>query len=198
MDLQKINVKFFVEPPDRAPLADFIDLFHGWIQSTDGIYHDVADYTHMQEGPGVLLVADDANVGIDESENRRGLLFSRKKPLTGSNQEKLVAVLRAALENCRRLEDETQSKGSIRFSGNEVTVAINDRLQAPNTDDTFNEVRSDIEAAAQQLFGGATFTLQRDADARKRFNVIVKTPQKFDVQTLLENLQTNDGARPQL
>jgi len=198
MDLQKINVKFFVEPPNRAALADFIDLFHGWIQSTDGIYHDVADYTHMQEGPGVLLVADDANLSIDESENRRGLLFSQKKPLSGSNHEKLVAVLRAALENCCRLEDETRSKGSIRFSGNEVTVAINDRLQAPNTDDTFNEIRPDIEAAAQRLFGGAPFTLQRDKDARKRFNVIVKTPQKFDVRTLLDHLQTNDGARPQL
>jgi len=198
MDLQKINVKFFVEPPDRAPLADFIDLFHGWIQSTDGIYHDVADYTHMQEGPGVLLVADDANLSIDESENRRGLLFSQKKPLSGSNHEKLVTVLRAALESCRRLEDETRSKGSIRLSGNEVTVAINDRLQAPNTDDTFNEIRPEIEAVAQRLFGGAPFTLQRDKDARKRFNVIVKTPQKFDVRTLLENLQTNDGARPQL
>jgi hypothetical protein len=192
--LQKINVKFFAEPPNRAPLADFIDLFHGWIQSTDGIYHDVADYTHMQEGPGVLLVADDANVSIDESENRRGLLFSQKKPLSGSNHEKLVAVLRAALENCRRLEDETQSKGSIRFSGNEVKVAINDRLQAPNTDDTFNEIRPDIETVAQRLFDGSAYTLHRDADWRKRFNVTIRTAQKLDTRTLLENLQTARNA----
>jgi len=195
MDLQKINVKFFVEQPNRAALVDFIDLFHGWIQSTDGIYHDVADYTHMQEGPGVLLVADDANLSIDESENRRGLLFSQKKPLSGSNHEKLVAVLRAALENCRRLEDETRSKGSIRFSGNEVTVAINDRLQAPNTDATFNEIRPEIEAVAQRLFDGTAFTLQRDADSRKRFNVTVRAARNFDTRTLLENLQPPKGTR---
>ena len=195
MDLQKINVKIFVEQPNCAALADFIDLFHGWIQSTDGIYHDVADYTHMQEGPGVLLVADDANLSIDESENRRGLLFSQKKPLSGSNHEKLVAVLRAALENCRRLEDETRSKGPIRFSGNEVTVAINDRLQAPNTDDTFNEIRPEIEAVAQRLFDGTAFTLHRDADSRKRFNVTVRAAQSFDTRTLLENLQTPKGTR---
>ena len=42
MDLQKLNVKFFVEPPDTVALTDFIDIFHGWIQATDGDYHDVA------------------------------------------------------------------------------------------------------------------------------------------------------------
>jgi hypothetical protein len=195
MDLQKINVKIFSESPDRAALTDFIDLFHGWIQETDGIYHDVADYSHMQDGPGILLVADDANVSIDEGENRRGLLFSQKKTLNGSNRERLAAVLRAALEHCRRLENEPRLKGSIRFSGNEVIFAINDRLRAPNTEDTFNEVKPDIEAVAQQLFGGGAFSLHRDADARKRFNVTLRTRQKLDTRTLLENLQTGKETR---
>lgn len=195
MDLQKINVKIFSQPPDRAALTDFIDLFHGWIQETDGIYHDVADYSHMQDGPGILLVADSANVSIDEGDHRRGLLFSQKNPLDGSNREKLTAVLRAALEYCRRLENESRLKGSIRFSGSEIAVAINDRLRAPNTEDTLHEVRADIEAVAQRLFGGAAFTLDRDADARKRFNVTLRTPQKLDTRTLLENLQAGQGAR---
>jgi hypothetical protein len=195
MDLQKLNVKIFSEPPDRAALTDFIDLFHGWIQETDGIYHDVADYSHMQDGPGILLVADSANVSIDESDHRRGLLFSQKNPLDGSNRERLAAVLRAALKYCRRLENETTLKEPIRFSGNEITIAINDRLRAPNTEDTFNQVRPDMEAVAQQLFGGAAFTLNRDTDRRKRFNVTLRTPQRFDVGILLENLQTHDGAR---
>jgi hypothetical protein len=171
------------------------DLFHGWIQETDGVYHDVADYSHMQDGPGILLVADSANVSVDEGDHRRGLLFSQKNPLDGSNHEKLAAVLRAALEHCRKLENETRLKEPIRFSGNEITIAINDRLRAPNTDDTFNEVRSDIEALAQQLFGGAAFTLDRDADARKRFNVTLRTPQKLDTRTLLGNLQAGIEAR---
>ena len=72
MDLQKLNVKFFVAPDNTVPLTDFIDIFHGWIQATDGVYHDVADYSHMQAGPGIVLVANDANVGIDESGGRRG------------------------------------------------------------------------------------------------------------------------------
>src|SRR5215467_6210669 len=83
MELQKINVKFFVAEPNKIPLTDFIDIFHGWIQATDGVYHDVADYSHMQAGLGIVLVAADANVSIDETEGRRGLLYKQKAPLQG-------------------------------------------------------------------------------------------------------------------
>ena len=58
----------------------------------------------MQAGPGIVLVADDTNVSIDETGNRRGLLYSQKGKLSGSNLEKLNTVLRSALENCQRLE----------------------------------------------------------------------------------------------
>src|SRR5215208_2214289 len=85
MELQKIAVKIFTEGPNSVPLSDFIDVFHGWIQSTDGVYHDVADYSHMRAGPGVVLIANSANVGIDESDNRRGLLFTQKTQVDGSN-----------------------------------------------------------------------------------------------------------------
>ena len=93
MELQKINIKVFTVEPNNVPLTDFIDIFHSWIQATDGVYHDVADYSHMQAGPGIVLVADDANVSIDETSNRRGLLYSQKTKLSGSNVEKLSTVL---------------------------------------------------------------------------------------------------------
>jgi hypothetical protein len=198
MDLQKINVKFFAVEKEPVALTAFIDIFHSWIQATDGIYHDVADYSHMKNGPGIVLVAHDANVHIEETGGRRGLLYDRKTPLPGSNQEKLRLVLRAALENCRKLEHEPATRGKLKFSGDEVLISINDRLLAPNTEDTFNQVRPDIEAVAQELFGGAVFTLHRDADGRKRFNVTVRTWHGFDVRILLENLQTRDGARAEI
>jgi len=65
MDLQKLTVKFFTVPPDSVPLTDFIEIFHGWIQANDGIYHDVADYSHMESGPGIVLIAQQANLHID-------------------------------------------------------------------------------------------------------------------------------------
>lgn len=190
MELQKINVKVFSAEPNKVPLTDFIDIFHGWIQTTDGVYHDVADYSHMQAGPGIVLVADDANVSIDETDNRRGLLYSQKSKLSGSNLEKLSAVLRSALENCYRLEEEPALRGKLRFSGNQVEILVNDRLLAPNTGEVFEELRPEIDFLARRLYASTNFTLLRNQeDPRHRLNVTLSTPLSFETKTLLNNLQ---------
>lgn len=192
MDLQKLNVKFFVAQPDSVPLADFVDIFHSWIQATDGIYHDVADYSHMRAGAGVILIASDANVSIDESDGRRGLLLNQKGRLNGSNQEKLRAVFRAALENCRRLQQERGLRGKLRFAANEVLISVNDRLLGANSPDSFEAIRSDVAVFAKRLFGDSAIALERDGDPRRRLNVRLKTSAPVDdVQSLLNNLQHN-------
>ena len=191
MELQKINVKVFAVEPNQVPLADFIDVFHGWIQSSDGVYHDVADYSHMQAGPGIVLVADDANVSIDETDNRRGLLFSQKRKLPGSNQEKLSATVRSALENCRRLEQEPALRGKLKFSGNEVELVLNDRLVAPNIEEAFETIRPEMDFLARCLYGSANFTLFHNAkDPRQRLNVTIRTPLSVDMNRLLNSLQS--------
>jgi hypothetical protein len=190
MELQKINIKVFTAEPNKVPLTDFIDIFHSWIQAADGVYHDVADYSHMQAGPGIVLVADDANVSIDETGNRRGLLYSQKGKLSGSNLEKLSAVLRAALENCHRLEEEPALRGKLRFSGNQVEILVNDRLLAANTGDAFEEIRPEIDFLARRLYASTNFTLLRNhEDPRHRLNVTLSTPLSFETKTLLNNLQ---------
>jgi hypothetical protein len=190
VDLQKLNVKLFVEPPNAVPLTDFIEIFHGWIQATDGIYHDVADYSHMQAGPGIVLVANDANLSIDESDKRRGLLYSRKSPLGGSNVEKLRAVLRCGLENFRKLEREPRLNGKFRLLGDEALIAVNDRLTAPNTDESFAAVAPQIEAVAKHVFAGAEISLEREPDRRRKFAVRVKASRSFTADELLRRLQS--------
>ena len=190
MELQKLNVKFFFEQPNKIPLTDFIDIFHSWIQATDGVYHDVADYSHMQAGPGIVLVANDANVSIDESGNRRGLLFSQKAPLAGSNQDKLRQVFRSALENCRKLEAEPTLKGKLRFAANEAIVSVNDRLFDGNSPQGFDAIKDDVAAVAKQLFG-AEVSVHRDDDGRQRLNVHVQTAASIDLQNALANFSAN-------
>jgi len=187
MELQKLNIKFFVEQPNALVLTDFIEIFHSWIQATDGVYHDVADYSHMQAGPGIVLVANHANVSIDESGNRRGLLFSQKAPLAGSNQDKLRAVLRVAIENCRKLEAEPALRGKLRFAANEAVISLNDRLVGENSQEGFDAVKGDVEAAARQLFGGAA-RVRRDDDGRQRLNFHIKAAAPIDLPQALTNL----------
>ncbi|MGH7873346.1 MAG: hypothetical protein ACREQO_14125 [Candidatus Binatia bacterium] len=189
MELQKLNVKFFTESPDRVALTEFIEIFHGWIQAADGIYHDVADYSHMQAGPGIVLVANDAHVSIDETGNRRGLVFSQKRRLDGSNQEKLRAVFRSALENCHKLEEEPALRGKLRFAANEATVSLNDRLLGSNSQESFEELQGELEAIAKLLYGDAEVSFARNSDPRQRLNVTLKTSAAIDLRRAMENLQ---------
>ncbi len=191
MELQKLGVKFFVEQPNAVPLTDFIEIFHGWIQATDGIYHDVADYSHMQAGPGIVLVANDANLHIDETGGRRGLLYSRKAPLSGTNQEKLRTVFRLALENCRKLEEEPALRGKLHFTTNEAAISLNDRLLGSNTEESFQELKREVGPFAKQLFGDAEVRFERDEDPRQRLNVHLKTSAAVDLRKTLDRLQLN-------
>ena len=191
MDLQKLNVKVFIERSEGIALTDFIDIFHGWIQATDGVYHDVADYSHMQGGPGIVLIANDANVSIDETENRRGLLFNQKSRMSGTNQEKLRTVFEAALENCRKLEAEPGLRGNLRFATGETLISVNDRLLAANSPDFFDAIRSEVDAFAKRLFGDGAVALDGNGDSRRRLSVCLKSGVPTDLQSLLNNLRHN-------
>jgi hypothetical protein len=181
MELQKIAAKVFATRPDEIPLTSFIDIFHSWIQQSDGAYHDVADYSHMRAGPGIVLVANHANLSIDEANNRRGLLYSQKADLDGSNQEKIRTVLRTALESCRRLEQEPSLRGKLKFPANEVVLSVNDRLLAPNTKETFAALKPNIETALRSLLGDAEFALEHYDDPRQRFSVAVRASEPFQL-----------------
>jgi hypothetical protein len=195
MNLQKINVKFFTAHGEQPPLTDFIEVFHAWIQASDGVYHDVADYSHMQAGPGIVLVAHDANMSIDETEKRRGLLYSRKSPLQGSNEERLIEVLRCALENAVRLERHPGLKGKVGFSGDELLIHVNDRLLAPNTDKAFDAIVPAVEAAATFLYQSDQLVFERDPEPRRRLNVRVKASRSYALDELLHNVQETQTER---
>ena len=188
MELEKINVKFFVGDSNGIPLTTFINIFHSWIQASDGDYYDLADYTHMHAGPGILLIAHEANISMDNTGNRLGLLYNRKQPLQGSNKEKLRWIFKSALENCRRIEEEPSLHGKLRFRGDEALLIINDRLLAPNTEETFRALKPDLEDLVRSLYRGAEFKLKRNADPTQRFTVRMKTTLDFKIESLRKNL----------
>ncbi|MFQ5682003.1 MAG: hypothetical protein ACE5HC_01910 [Candidatus Binatia bacterium] len=194
MDLQKINIKLPVKGGGELPLKAFIPIFNAWIQASDGYYYDLADYSHMPTGPGLVLVADEANFSLDQTDKQLGLLYNRKRPMKGSNGEKLLSAFRSALQNCRRLEDEPALGGRFKFWSNEALVFINDRLRAPNTEDTFRTVKPELEKLGQILYGGAEFAVQKENDLKRRFGVRLKTAAFFEAGTLLENIESAGGS----
>src|ERR1700737_5251256 len=147
MEMQHLNVKLLVRNPEGVDLEPLIPVFHGWIQNQvgEGLLLDVADYRHVDAGPGVVLIGHEGNFSVDNTDNRLGVRYNRKAALDGSNQDRLKQAARAALTACQRLEAESRMGGNLRFNGQEMEMFVNDRLLPPNAEATRQAFQSDFE-----------------------------------------------------
>ena len=145
---------------------------------------DVADYLHVHNGPGLMLIGHEADYSLDNRAGRLGLLYNRKAQLDGSTQDKLVQAARAVLTAASLLEKEN----GLKFNGQEAQIVINDRLIAPNTVQTFAALEPELRTFFDKLFNGTEYTLSHVSDPRERFTVNIKAATAFDVQTLLQTL----------
>jgi len=186
MNVQHINIKFFIENAGAINLADYAAVFNSWIQrhALDELLIDVADYLHVHHGPGIMLIGHAADYSLDQRAGRLGLLYNRKAQLDGTTQEKLAQAVGATLKAAQILEKDN----GLRFNGSEVQVIVNDRLLVPNIAETFEALEPDLSAFFDRLYNNADYVLMHHADPRERFTVNVKTEVQFDVESLLKNL----------
>lgn len=173
MEVQHINVKIFARDDSAIDLGAAIPVFHRWIQEgvCPGLLIDVADYRHVPDGPGILLIAHEANYSLDWTGGRLGLLYNRKKAEHGATREKLLQAYEAARAACKRLEAEPLFQGKLSFNTGECEIIFNDRLLTPNTEQTWNELKPELERFFSDLWGGGAFTLERGGEPRERLRV---------------------------
>lgn len=192
MEFQHVNVKLLVNDSEKLDLEPVIPVFHSWIQDRvcEELLLDVADYRHVEGGPGVVLIGHEANYSVDKSDNQLGVRYNRKAVLGGSNQDRLEQASRAALAACQRLESDARLQGKLRFSGQEMEISINDRLLTSNRNGTREAIQSELQTFLQRLLGGKPFSLQVDPDPRRLLSVSVKTAEPFTVGDLLNNLHS--------
>ena len=186
MNIQHINIKFYLENPGTVNLAEYASVFNSWIQKQrlEELLIDVADYLHVHNGPGLMLIGHEADYSLDNRAGRLGLLYNRKEQMEGTTQEKIAHAVRAALTAAQILEKEN----GLKFNGSEVQVIVNDRLLVPNTAETFIALESDLKAFFGKLYDGAQYSLSHHSDSRERFTVNVQTASSFEVDALLKNL----------
>ncbi len=187
MELQHVNVKIFVERLQAVDRATFIPIFHRWIQdkSCEELLIDVADYLHVDAGPGVVLVGHEADYSMDETGHRMGLRYNRKAKVEGDNTVRFKQALGAALLACQRLEEDPALEGKLKFNRSELTLFINDRALAPNTLKTYEAVKPELEKSFQSVFNGNKFTMTHDPDPKVRFSVMIKLSRPFDFKAVL-------------
>lgn len=182
MDLQHVNVKFMVEGDLNVDPARFIEVFHQWIrdEALEELLIDVADYRHVPSGPGVMLIALEADYSMDHADNRWGLRYNRKAPLDGTNEDRFRQALRSAANACRLLEDEFTGTDGLKFSRREFELFINDRALAPNTPETYASCKPELESFLKKWLGHDEFHLKHRSDPRSLFGISVKVAKAFD------------------
>lgn len=200
MTLKRITAKFFVRDPEPVHLDEFRTVFHTWIQNgaVEGLLIDVVDYKHVQNGPGIILIGDRVDYGLDLNAGRPGMLLRRKYreqpdlPLQSRLQEALFLALRA----CHALETDPALKGRIVFESNDVEIAFPDRLHAPNTTETFARFSPDIFYALKRFFSTDALELQAvSPDPRKVFAVSAQIPDAAPVGALIQNFERTGSPR---
>lgn len=172
MITEKVSVKLFASQNVEAPLESYIPVFHRWIREAklSEMLIDVADYTHVPRGIGVLLVGHGSDVAIDQGEDRPGVLFCRKRALP-AGADLVADALRRALEAASLLDADPEVHGPKAFGKTEILIRFPDRLQLANDDASFERVRSDVERALGEVFAGSRYTLQREGEVREPLTI---------------------------
>ena len=176
-DLHRVSIK--IACTGAFPARELVPVFHRWIQSSALPGHlliDVADYDHVPEGPGIMLVAHEANIGLDLIGGQLGLAYYRKQPLDGDLAARLRTCVATALQACRMLEQDKTLGGRLRFNAGAIEIFANDRLRAPNEPATYDAFQPTLDGLLRALYGDAKCTITRPSDARSRFGVSVSGP----------------------
>jgi len=155
-----------VEIPARraAPNLDAaIGLFHRFIQggALPGLALDVADYRHVPDGPGVLLIAHEADYGV----SARGLRVLRK---AGGEGMALGEMLGEALAMSRAALRAIEKDGGLamQFATAEFSLEVLDRLAFPNTAAGAAAAEAEALPALRGLFGANCKMARDENDSR--------------------------------
>tara|TARA_B110000263_G_scaffold159795_1_gene138935 strand:- start:22 stop:528 length:507 start_codon:yes stop_codon:yes gene_type:complete len=118
----------------QTDIESFVPLFHNWIQEDripNHIMVDVANYKHIPDGPGIMLIAHEGHFSLDFEDNDLGLLYMRKTPL-GDNISETLSSIQQILDFAVELIKIDSAIGQkIEFS-EQYQLISNDRYEFPN------------------------------------------------------------------
>lgn len=187
MDLERFCIKFLARPETNIDAATLIEVFQEWIrvQKLKGTLIDVADYSHVPNGPGVMLITHEVNYAMDRGNGELGLYAQRKLGEGETHKERILDLARATATFGALLESDSRVGGKLSLEGGKFLYMSNDRLMAPNNEETFAALKPDLEAAAAELYPGQRVSITRlENDPRDRLTVAIGVAQPVDIRTL--------------
>jgi hypothetical protein len=192
--LQRLNLKLFLEAAAGFDMDEISDrllvVFGRWRLEEGEEIIDLADYAHVPEGPGIILISHRWHFGIDWDGGKPGLFFSSRKSLKGTLAERIAQALRGLLDKGERLLAEAEISPAVRPRCGELEIIVNDRLLFPNTAEADAQVRPAVGEVVKRLYGGAQVHVERESDPGRRlgYRVRAAVPASATIQELAGRL----------
>jgi hypothetical protein len=193
MDAHQWSCRIAFDAPNvgepELDLEAFVPVFHAWIREQkleDEVMIDVADYAHVVDGPGVLLVCHEGHYVIERRGGQWSLVYHRKRGGEGASlQERLRVPLRRLARAAALLAEDASLPARLSFRTDELVLRVGNRLHAPNTDDTLDAIRDDVDAVLAGIYGSGTeLVVAREGDARELFTLRVRASATPPLQAL--------------
>lgn len=166
MTPNRITMKFFIENMANFAATAVVPIFHHWIQTeaAPGLLIDVADYKHVPDGPGIILIGHEVDYALDFGGGRAGFLTRRKRLQEGTLAGNLQGTLDWALAASGRFAQDT----GLSLRPDEIEITFPDRLHAPNNAETFAALHEETVAVLQKVYGAVQIELVNGAvDGRR-------------------------------
>ncbi len=151
MSVNRITIKFFIAGGEGYEVTNVTPIFHRWIQTeaVPGLLIDVADYKHVAEGPGIILIGHEVDYALDMGHGRAGFLTRRKRLNGGTLADNLQEALATAVTAAHQFAQDT----GLALRPDEIEITFPDRLHAPNNAETFAQFQGETLAVLQKQYG---------------------------------------------
>lgn len=182
---KRLAIKFSFKQNPTTPTQDIVPVFQRWIQehTVDGMLIDVIDYKHVQNGPGILLIADEGDYGYDLGDGQVGLKYTRKRALPENLQDALRLVFRLGFLATQQLENEDVLDDAA-FDYSSAQISLIDRQSYPNTSATFKAIQDEISTFLSGIYGETVSVTRASDDIREVFAVNYTVVEPIDAATI--------------
>ncbi|MCC6832004.1 MAG: hypothetical protein IT200_11715 [Thermoleophilia bacterium] len=173
-DVHRIAVRLPLANPDAFDVDALTPVFHDWIRRGDvaeGLLIDVADYKHVPDGPGIILIGHEWDRSVDYGNGAAGVMSVAKRGLEGDLATRIRAVARDAYRTAAALARAEAVGPSAEVRTDEIEILLLDRLNAPNTPETLAAAAPAITEALAPV--GGVGAPERLGDERRPFRVRV-------------------------
>jgi len=170
MDLQKFGIKLFLHTNSSFQSKDYIPVFHNWIQRkvvSEHLLIDVADYSHIPDGPGVMLISDEGHFSLDQEKHQAGIMYMRRKDLPGNFKARFKKVLSIAVQAANHLTENNINQ-EIDFTSDSFRFIANDRRVAKNTLENQKVYQDEVKKALKEMYPRSTWGYEDLSIANER------------------------------